>query len=305
MQRQASSSPHSQIIETLPAWPNILAGAGASTETSWARGVDSLRAKELSLVVHLLAAVLLLFPLFNSMVNKSANGAEEKFVGGIIFPGMPTEKMAGTLAKSKGGGGGGEHNPLPARHGGLPQFDWSQLTQLGIPRNPRAKLMVNQTLLGPPEISVPLVSVIGDPLSREATDSQGPGSDGGFGKGKRGGIGDGDGGGGGEGKKWGIGGGEPLPPGRNGVGYPECVFCPTPSFSEEARKSKMQGSVTLRIVVGTDGRVSNIRVARGVGMGLDERAIEAVRGWRFKPALGPDRKPVPTEVLIEVTFRLL
>ncbi|MBI3484157.1 MAG: energy transducer TonB, partial [Acidobacteria bacterium] len=69
--------------------------------------------------------------------------------------------------------------------------------------------------------------------------------------------------------------------------------------------SKLQGSVTLHIVVGTDGRAANIRVSRGLGMGLDERAIEAVRGWRFKPALGPGGKPVPTEVLIEVTFRLL
>jgi TonB family protein len=305
MNMEASSSPHARIIRTWPEWPSILAGAGASTETRWARGVESLRARELSLVVHLLAAVLLLFPLFNGIVNKSANGAEEKFVGGIIFPGMPTEKVAGALANSKGGGGGGEHNPIPARHGGLPQFDWSQLRQLGIPRNPQPKLTVNQTLLGPPEIAVPATNLIGDPLSSSATDSQGSGSNGGFGKGNRGGIGDGDGGGAGQGKKWGIGGGEPQPPGRNGVGYPECVYCPTPTFSEEARKSKMQGSVTLYIVVGTDGRVTNIRVARGVGMGLDERAVEAVRGWRFKPALGPGGKPVPTEVLIEVTFRLL
>jgi TonB family protein len=305
MQRPAGSSPHSQTKESTPPWPNILAGAAASAEVTWGRGLEGLRAKELSLVVHLLAAVLLLFPLFNSMVNKSANGAEEKFVGGIIFPGMPTEKVAGTLGKSKGGGGGGEHNPVPARHGGLPLFDWLQKAPPGIIRNAHPKLPADATLLGPPDIRVPLANVIGDPLSPSATDSQGPGSDGGFGKGKRGGIGDGDGGGGGEGKKWGIGGGEPQPPGRNGVGYPECAFCPTPSFSEEARKSKMQGSVTLRIVVGTDGRVSNIRVARGLGMGLDERAIEAVRGWRFKPALGADRKPVPTEVLIEVTFRLL
>jgi TonB family protein len=89
------------------------------------------------------------------------------------------------------------------------------------------------------------------------------------------------------------------------VGFPECSYCPTPSFSEEARKSKLQGAVTLNIVVGADGRVTYIHVARGLGMGLDERAMEAVRGWRFKPALGPGGKPVPTQVQIEVTFRLL
>ena len=54
-----------------------------------------------------------------------------------------------------------------------------------------------------------------------------------------------------------------------------------------------------------DGRATNIQVVKGPGLGLEDKAIEAVRNWRFKPALGPDGKPVATLTPIEVTFRLL
>ena len=306
MNTQASNSSHAHPVESMPVWPILLAKAGAGPETGWDRDLENLRAKELSLVAHLLIAVLLLFPIFNSIFRGSTKAPGIDFTGEIIFPGMPRVKMPKPIADPTGGGGGGEHSAIPARRGGLAPFEWLQLAKPGIPRNPQAKLLAQETLLGPPEIPVSAASQIGNPLSLFNTDSQGPGADSGFGSGKGGGIGDGAGGGGGKGKQWGYGGeGEPRRPGRDGVGYPECVYCPTPSFSEEARKSKLQGSVTLHIVVGTDGRATNIRVMRGLGMGLDERAVDAVRGWRFKPALGPRGKPVPTEVLIEVTFRLL
>ena len=57
-----------------------------------------------------------------------------------------------------------------------------------------------------------------------------------------------------------------------------------PSYSEEARKAKFQGTVVLSVTVGTDGRASHIQVQRSLGLGLDEKAIEAVKQWRFKPA---------------------
>lgn len=306
MKIHTSSSSPAETIGAMPTWPRILAGAGANAEVGWGREVEALRARELSLVAHLLAAVLLLFPVFNNLVSKTPNKQYDDSLGKIIFPGMPREKVPGPKQKPQGGGGGGEHSAVPARQGGPTIFDWQPKAPPTIVRNTNPKLAVDAALVGPPEILVPLTSVIGDPLSRFLTDSQGSGSDGGFGKGKGGGIGDDEGSGIGRGKKWGYGGeGVPQRPGWDGVGYPECVYCPTPSFSEEARKSKLQGSVTLHIVVGTDGRAANLRVVRGLGMGLDERAMEAVRGWRFKPALGPGGKPVPTEVLIEVTFRLL
>lgn len=60
----------------------------------------------------------------------------------------------------------------------------------------------------------------------------------------------------------------------------------------------------LSVVVMPDGRATNIRVEKGLGMGLDERAVEAVKTWRFKPALGPDHKPAAVALTVELTFRL-
>ena len=85
---------------------------------------------------------------------------------------------------------------------------------------------------------------------------------------------------------------------------PECSYCPRPDYSDEARKAKYQGSVVLSVVVLPDGRASRIEVITSPGMGLDEKAIEAVRNWRFKPGLGPNGKPAAISVTIEVIFQL-
>jgi TonB family protein len=77
-----------------------------------------------------------------------------------------------------------------------------------------------------------------------------------------------------------------------------------PEYSEEARKLKFQGTVLLAIDVDVNGSAVNIRVVRPAGLGLDERAIEAVRKWRFRPALSGDR-PVVAPATVEVNFRLL
>ena len=77
-----------------------------------------------------------------------------------------------------------------------------------------------------------------------------------------------------------------------------------PEYSEEARKAKYSGSVMLSIVVGTDGLASDVQVVKSLGMGLDEKAIEAVKKWRFKPGLNKG-VPVRVKAQIEVNFRLL
>ena len=84
---------------------------------------------------------------------------------------------------------------------------------------------------------------------------------------------------------------------------PQVIYNPEPSFSEEARKSKTQGTVMLLLVVGKDGRTYNIRVGQSLGMGLDEKAIEAVSRWRFKPAT-LNGQPVATQIAVEVDFHL-
>ena len=81
------------------------------------------------------------------------------------------------------------------------------------------------------------------------------------------------------------------------------IYAPEPEFSEEARKAKYQGVCTLGLIVGTDGRPSNIRVLSSLGMGLDEKAIEAVKNWKFEPAM-KDGHPVRVEIAVEVDFHL-
>jgi TonB family protein len=76
-------------------------------------------------------------------------------------------------------------------------------------------------------------------------------------------------------------------------------------YSEEARKAKYQGTVVLEATITPDGRAINIKIVKGPGLGLEDKAVEAVRGWRFNAATGRDGKPVAAITLIEVTFRLL
>jgi TonB family protein len=183
------------------------------------------------------------------------------------------------------------------------------LTQLAPPsilRNENPRLVAVATLLGPPELQIPSpnLNFYGDPLANIVNDSGGPGHDGGMGSGDHNGVGPGHGPGYGPGEYGGAGGNE-FRAGSNGVGYPTCVYCPDAKYSEEARKAKFQGVVLLQVTVTPDGRATNIQIVRGPGLGLEEEAINAVKTWRFKPALGPNRVPVATEIGIEVNFRLL
>jgi TonB family protein len=66
----------------------------------------------------------------------------------------------------------------------------------------------------------------------------------------------------------------------------------------------MQGTVTLRVLVGTDGKAADIRVVRGIGYGLEERAMQTVRGWKFNPARDANRRAVAAWVTVEAVFRL-
>jgi TonB family protein len=172
--------------------------------------------------------------------------------------------------------------------------------------HPLPKLPSDPTLLGPPELKIPSPNDpnFGDPLAAMMSASAGSGAQGGMGTGEGGGIGSGSGGGLGPGFGGGTGGGA-FRPGTGGVGYPACLYCPEPQYSEDARKAKFQGIVVLQVIIQPDGHATNIQVVKGAGLGLDEKAIEAVRTWRFKPAIGPNGTPVATITPIEVNFRLL
>lgn len=204
--------------------------------------------------------------------------------------------------KSGGGGGGGDASKLPASQGNLPRASFRQLTPPAIVvRDAAPKLTAEPTVVAPPNLVLSQGQAAGSPLSRLLAPSNGPGFAGGIGSGSGGGIGSGRGPGVGPGYGGGIGGGVYRVGG--GVSAPRAIYAPDPEYSEEARKARYQGTVVLWTVIGPDGRAHDIKVARTLGMGLDQKAIAAVRKWRFEPAM-KDGRPVAVQVNIEVNFRL-
>lgn len=269
----------------------------------WTKREGLQRAQALSLTFHALLIVLIAVPLVHHMTQ---DVAPVKASTEIIDISPYLSKLPPGKDKAGGGGGGGERNPVPTTKGRLPRFAMQQLSPPALVRNPNPKLPVEATVIVPPEIKVPNPAMpnYGDPLASIISNSQGPGSGGGFGTGSGGGVGSGSGGGVGPGTGGGIGGGA-FRAGAGGVGYASCAYCPQPKYTEEARKAKLQGVVLLRVIITPDGRATNIQVVKGLGLGLDEEAIRAVKEWRFKPSLGPDGRPIPAWNTIEVNFRLL
>ncbi len=88
------------------------------------------------------------------------------------------------------------------------------------------------------------------------------------------------------------------------VSRPELIHKFEPVYTEDARAAKLQGTVVVNVIIGTDGYANNIRVVKSLGLGLDEKAIEAVQQWQFKPGT-KDGAAVPVQATIEVNFRLL
>lgn len=205
----------------------------------------------------------------------------------------------------KGGGGGGDRSLLPASKGRLPKAAVRQFVPpQAVQANLNAKLTMEPSILAPPDVTLPNVNMpnYGDPLGKIGPPSNGTGSGGGIGSGKGGGVGSGEGGGVGPGSGGGFGGGVFRVGG--GVTAPVLVYKKEPEYSEEARKAKYQGTVTLYVEVAPNGKAQNIKVLHSLGLGLDEKAIEAVKQWTFKPGM-KDGKPVTVAASIEVNFRLL
>ena len=204
-----------------------------------------------------------------------------------------------------GGGGGGDRSPLPASRGRLPKAALRQFTPpMAVTNNANPKLAIEPSILAPPDVVLPEVNMAqyGDPLAKIGPLSNGPGSGGGIGSGSGGGVGSGKGAGFGPGEGGGIGGGVFRVGG--GVSAPVLLYKVEPEYSEEARKAKFQGTVLLYVEVDPSGRATHIRVQRSLGLGLDEKAIEAVKKWKFRPGY-KDGKPVTVVATIEVNFRLL
>lgn len=194
------------------------------------------------------------------------------------------------------GGGGGQRGPTPVTKGQLPKFADQQITPPKAPPMEQPKIKMPEPTI---EVQKDLkmannnMPVLGMPNSPLMGSSMGNGSGSGLGSGNGSGLGPGSGGNYGGGLRH-VGG---------GVSSPEVIFKVEPEFSEEARKAKFMGVVTVNLIVDTKGLPQNVRVIRGVGMGLDEKALEAVRQYRFKPAM-ENGHPVPVQVNVEVNFQI-
>jgi len=217
---------------------------------------------------------------------------------GDIPPLKPSKTQVG------GGGGGGDRDVLQASKGKLPKFSMQQITPpVVVVRNEHPKLAVDPTIVIPPQVVLASNNMpnLGDPMAHAVIPSNGTGSGSGIGSGSGGGIGSGKGPGFGPGEGGGVGGG--IFHVGGGVSPPRATYAPEPEFSEEARKAKYQGVCTLALVVRADGTPSDIRVVGSLGMGLDEKAIEKVKTWRFEPAM-KDGHPVNVAIEVEVDFHL-
>jgi protein TonB len=211
--------------------------------------------------------------------------------------------LAPSPGEAHGGGGGGDHDKMNASRGSAPRFAGEQLTPPTVViRNETPILTAEPTVIGPPEVKLPQLGQTGDPTSAVLSPpSNGIGGEGGIGSGQGGGAGSGLGPGLGAGIGGGLGGGVFQVGG--GVWAPRPIDDPDPEYSDEARKAKFQGSVVLTAIIGPDGRPRNLQVQRSLGLGLDQKALDAVAKWHFDPAQ-KDGHPVAVQISIEVVFRL-
>lgn len=256
------------------------------------------RAQSLSVVVHVLILMALLFAIASTPNRVILHGATPLDPMRKLLPYMrPTGEQATAQPSLGSKGGGGENDPRPARFGELAP---SSSMPLAPPRLNRSK---EEELLVPPAVfdanaptSVTMVTKLGLPWMDSDTDSAGPGKRHGFGSGDGGTMGDGDGPGAGEGQGNG--------PYANVVSPVVCLYCPEPGYTDEARRAKIQGKVLLQVLVGADGKAQRIEILRGLDAGLDERTKEVIRGWRFSPGRDAAKRAVASWVNIETRFQL-
>ena len=281
--------------------PLVVTSKPVAVRDIWGRDEFKRRSQGMSVVIHITVVALA----FAIGTNKRVQQAVKDNLKVFTPIDLAAYEPKAAPQKQGGGGGGGDRSPLPASKGRLPKPSPKQFTPpMAVVNNPNPRLIMEPTILAPENTALPNVNMpqYGDPLARIGPPSNGPGSGGGIGSGSGGGVGPGRGGGYGPGEGGGFGGGAFKIGG--GVSSPQIIFKVEPEYSEDARKAKFQGTVILQIVVDVDGRTRDVRVLRPLGMGLDEKAIEAVQKWRFRPGY-KDGKPVPVIANVEVNFRLL
>ncbi|PYU15243.1 MAG: hypothetical protein DMG37_05435 [Acidobacteria bacterium] len=265
---------------------------------SWRRTPAVRTSRTISFVAHLiLIAGILLVHVETRKPPHDGAGSDKPHTGIRTFFPFPTQVSGQPSLGMKSGGG--ENDPKPTRRGFLAPGSSMPLLPPRREVKPSPELPVISSVFDANASQVPVpVANLGLPWMKDNSDSAGPGKNHGFGSGKKGGMGDDEGPGAGQGDSY-------NGPYANSVTLPTCVYCPEPQYTDEAREAKLQGRVTLRVLVGTDGRASQIQVVQGIGMGLDDRAVQSVRSWKFTPAHDGARRAVPSWITIEIIFRLI
>jgi len=281
--------------------------AGFDIHIPQARGVPLV----VSSTLHVALIAVLLFATFNLAPRAAALRVDS-----------PVEPMRlvflATPGPGGGGGGGGLLQKAPA-----PKAQREGRRAISSPLPKRVEPKPIEPAPKPPEpkpapplkseqlpaVVAPIITAPADNRNRVGvltdthaeTESHGPGVGGGAGTGKGTGLGEGDGTGIGPGSGGGTGGG-PYRPG-SGIEPPRVLQEVKADYTEDARRRGLAGDVVLEIVVRRDGSVGDVRVLQGLGGGLNERAMQAVRQWRFAPAR---RLGAPVDVIVEVAveFRL-
>ena len=237
----------------------------------------------LSLVLHALAIALLVLSTSRNLVQPVSPKRRVRIV--YLRPAPVPQRPAA------GAAGGSNVSPTPATRGAPPPRSYRTFILPPAQREPKLSVPVTISFDAPPVITVS--AQYGDPLAPYGPASLGMKGGGGIGNAPGCcGIGD-------QAGRPGVSGrfDEPVKP-------PRLIYRVEPEFSEEARKAKFQGMVVLMIEVGVDGRADNIKVVEPAGLGLDQKAIQAVAQWRFQPALRGG-KPFATTARVEVFFHLL
>jgi protein TonB len=294
--------------ERLP--PLRLTSRPVQVREIWSRGHHK-KAAASSLMLHgFMIAAIIGLSILSLRATKAMVKPEEHVT--LIAPTISEYKpvMTPKVAKKQlaGGGGGGEHAKIFESKGHLPKIAPVQFTPPTVEiRNIKPKLVMEATIVAPPNVKLPdnpSLPNVGNPMSSRVNGplSNGTGSGGGIGSGNGGGVGSGTGPGHGPGQGGGFGGGV-YKIGEIGVSAPVPKFTPDPDYSEEARKTKTQGLVTVAAIIGADGRPRNLHVIRSLGMGLDQKAMEKVKTWLFEPGK-KDGQPVAVAMNIEVDFHL-
>jgi TonB family protein len=253
----------------------------------------------ISLMIHVFVIVLVL----SLALNVHSNIAQQPavFVTPVDFKLSIPPMMLPVARLAGGGGGGGAHEMVEAVEAKLPTIVRLQTMAPRVIRVDQPKLSIEPSM----QVKMPEnndLPVLGVTDSKQISlASQGRGSGSGLGQGLGGGIGAGHGSGTGPGSGGGYGGG--LMNVGGGVAAPEVLHSVEPEFTEDARRANFQGSVSIKLIVDSQGNPQNVQLVHPLGMGLDQKAIEAVRQYKFKPAMYQGH-PVSVQIVIEMSFHL-